>query len=112
MHLYLASDNSYVGTLIFLCIHILVSLVQTDWQNTAIISFTEFDTVSEAFVFLTSQLKLLLDKTDFSNIQRSCIEQMNTPSGAQLSPELIAKVKLCENVTKLFEVLADSVYWS
>ena len=87
-------------------------LVQADWQNTATISFTEFDTVSEAFVFLTSQLKLLLAKTDFSNIQRSCIEQMNTPSGAQLSPELIAKVKSCDNVTKLFEVLADSVYWS
>ena len=74
--------------------------------------FDEFDTVTEAFTFLTSQLKLLLAKTDFSDIRRSCIEQINTPGGAQLPPELIAKVKSCKNVDMLFEVLAESVYWS
>ena len=79
---------------------------------TTTISFEEFDTVSEAFVFLTSQLKLLLAKTDFSNLKRSCIEQINTPSGAQLPPELVAKVKSCDNITTLFDVLADSAYWS
>ena len=63
-------------------------------------------------MFLTSQLKLLLAKTDFSNIKRSCIEQINTPSGAQLPPELVAKVKSCEKVEILFEVLAESAYWS
>ena len=76
------------------------------------ISFDEFDTVSEAFVFLTSQLKLLLAKTDFSNIKRSCIEQINTPNGAQLPPELVEKVNSCGNITVLFEVLAQSCYWS
>ena len=76
------------------------------------ISFAEFGSVSEAFVFLTSQLMLLLATTNFSNIQRSCIEQINTPNGAQLPPELVTRVKACENVTKLFEVLADSAYWS
>ena len=76
------------------------------------ISFEEFDTVSEAFVFLTSQLKLLLAKTDFSNLKRSCIEQINTPSGAQLPPELVTKIKSCDNITTLFDVLADSAYWS
>ena len=63
-------------------------------------------------MFLTSQLKLMLAKTDFSNIKRSCIEQINTPNGAQLPPELVTKVKLCENITTLFEVLAESAYWS
>ena len=79
---------------------------------TTTISFEEFDTVSEAFVFLTSQLKCLLAKTDFSDLKRSCIEQINTPSGAQLPPELVAKVKSCDNITTLFDVLADSAYWS
>ena len=88
-------------------------LVQQLGQNLGTtISFSEFDSVSEAFVFLTSQIKCLLDKTDFSNIQRSCIEQINTPNGAQLPPELVTRVKSCENVTKLFKVLADSAYWS
>ena len=63
-------------------------------------------------MFLTSQLKLLLAKTDFSNIKRSCIEQISTPSGAQLPPKLVAKVKSCEKVEMLFEVLAESAYWS
>ena len=85
---------------------------QSNANSTTTISFEEFDTVSEAFVFLTSQLKLLLAKTDFSNLKRSCIEQINTPSGAQLSPELVTKVKSCDNITKLFDVLADSAYWS
>ena len=85
---------------------------QSNANSTTAISFEEFDTVSEAFVFLTSQLKLLLAKTDFSNVKRSCIEQINTPSGAQLSPELVTKVKSCDNITTLFDVLADSAYWS
>ena len=93
----------------------IVSVQPKDQNNanfTTTISFEEFDTVSEAFVFLTSQLKLLLAKTDFSNLKRSCIEQINTPSGAQLPPELVAKVKSCDNITTLFDVLADSPYWS
>ena len=63
-------------------------------------------------MFLTSKLRLLLAKADFSDIKRSCIEQINTPSGAQLPPELVTKVKSCENITTLFEVLAESAYWS
>ena len=76
------------------------------------VSFAEFDTVREAFVFLTSQLRMLLMKAHFADLQRSCIEQMRTPGGAQLSPELIAKVNSCESITKLFKVLANSAYWS
>ena len=51
-------------------------------------------------------------RIDFSDLQRSCIEQMKTPGGAQLPPELIAEVNSCENITKLFKVLAKSAYWS
>ena len=76
------------------------------------ISFAEFESVNEAFLFLTSQLMLLLAKTNFFSIKRSCIEQINTPNGAQLPPELVTRIKACENVTKLFEVLAGSAYWS
>ena len=85
---------------------------QNHLSSSATISFAEFESVSEAFVFLTSQLMLLLAKANFYNIQRSCIEQINTPSGAKLPPKLVAKVNACENVTKLFKVLADSAYWN
>jgi len=93
-----------------------VVLVQPKYQDNTksgkTVSFEEFDTVSEAFVFLTCQLKLLLAETDFSDLKRSCIEQTNTPGGAQLPDDLVARVKSCENITTLFEVLAESAYWS
>lgn len=106
----------YVHTVIQLiithCICLLCT-VQTHTTNSgAVMSFAEFDSVSEAFVFLTSQLKSLLVRTDFSNIKRSCIEQMKTPSGAQLPADLVSRVKSCENIDMLFEILADSAYWS
>ena len=85
---------------------------QANVRSNALIPFAEFDTVSEAFVFLTSQLKSLLAKTDFSDIKRSFTEQRKTPSGVKLPPELVKKVNSCTNITMLFEVLAESDYWS
>ena len=100
-------------TILSICIYLLAqSKLQNTTRSSTVVSFADFDTVGEAFVFLTSQLKLLLARTDFSNLQRSCIEQMKTPGGAQLPPQLVTIVKSCQNITKLFEVLADSAYWS
>ena len=93
-----------------------VFLVQPEGQSNVssatTISFAEFDTISEAFLFLTSRLRSLFAKTNFLDLKRSCIEQINTPSGAQLPAELVEKVKSCDNIAMLFEVLADSAYWS
>ena len=99
--------------LIILYLHLLAqSKPQKSASSGTTVSFAEFDTVSEAFVFLTSQLRMLLMNTHFPDLQRSCIEQMKTPGGAQLPPKLVKTVKSCQNITKLFEVLADSAYWS
>ena len=75
-------------------------------------SFVKFKTVSEAYVSLIAQLRLLLDKADFSNIQGSFVDQIKTPCGAQLSSTLIESIKKCNNVTELFEILRNSPYWS
>ena len=80
--------------------------------SSAIISFANFGTVTEAYVSLTSQLKTLLKKADFSDIQGSCVDQIRTPSGVQLSFDLIESIKKCNNVTELFEILRNSPYWS
>ena len=74
--------------------------------------FPHFNTVSEAFAFLTSKMRSHLAKTEFSDLRRVCIEQMKTPSGAQLSPDLLIKVKSSENITVLFDALAESPCWS
>ena len=76
--------------------------------SSAIISFANFGTVSEAYVSLTSQLKTLLKEVDFSNIQGSCVDQIRTPSGVQLSSDLIESIRKCNNVKELFEILTNS----
>ena len=45
-------------------------------------------------------------------MRRSCIEQINTPSGAQLSPDTVKKIKAAENLNALLDILAESPYWS
>jgi len=57
-------------------------------------------------------MKLQLTKADFFNTRRVCIEQMNSPKGAQLPQHLIDKVRSCQNINALFDSLAESAYWS
>lgn len=80
--------------------------------NTYETAFKEFDTVSRAFIFLTSNLEKLLQKEDFYVIRRSCIEQINSPNGAQLSPECVKSIKMSMNFKDLLDVLSMTPYWS
>jgi len=57
-------------------------------------------------------MKSQLSAADFSDMKRACIEQMNNPNGAQLPPDVTAKVKSCKTIDDLFIVLAESPYWS
>ena len=76
------------------------------------VNFYQFKSVTTAFVTLTSKLTRLLRKADFHIIRRSCIEQINTPNGAQLLPEDISAIKTSKNIDELLDVLAISAYWS
>ena len=76
------------------------------------VNFNQFKSVTTAFVTLTSKLTRLLRKADFHIIRRSCIEQINTPNGAQLLPEDVSAIKTSKNIDELFDILAISAYWS
>ena len=73
---------------------------------------SQFNNVRTAFVYLTSNVGKLLQNEEFYPIRRSCIEQINTPSGAQLSPDMVQKIKTANNLNVLLDTLADSPYWS
>ena len=73
---------------------------------------SQFNNVRTAFIYLTFNVGKLLQNEEFYAIRRSCIEQINTPSGAQLSPELVQKIKTANNLNVLLDTLADSPYWS
>jgi len=84
----------------------------SDSASCSALPFTHFNSVSEAFAYLTTKMRSHLANTDISDLRRVCIEQMKTPRGAQLSPELLNKVKLSNNITALFDSLAESPCWS
>ena len=65
-----------------------------------------------AFLYLTSSVSKLLQNADFYAIRRSCIEQISTPNGAQLSPDMVQKIKTANNLNALLDTLAESPYWS
>ena len=73
---------------------------------------SKFDNIREAYIYLTSNVSKLLQTKDFSAIRRSCIEQINTPSGAQLSPDMVEKINTTKNLNSLLDTLAASPYWS
>lgn len=77
-----------------------------------VVTFAHFTTISEAFSFLTSKVKSQLKVADIYDIKRACIEQKNNPDAVQLPPDLVAKVKSSESIDDLFNVLAESPYWS
>ena len=83
-------------------------------KEEAVISFdvTQFKSIRAAFIHLTSNISKLLQNGDFYAIRRSCIEQIHTPSGAQLSPDMVKDIKTAKNLNVLLDTLADSPYWS
>ena len=81
-------------------------------ENVLNMDIKEFDSITTAFVFLTSNVSKLLQTGDFYAIRRSCIEQTNTPNGAQLSPDTMQKITSTNNLNVLLDTLALSPYWS
>ena len=86
--------------------------VQKNQEATLSFDITEFDSIREAFISLTSSISRLLQNEYFPPIRRSCIEQMKTPSGAQLSPDMIQKIKAANDLNALLDILVDCPYWS
>ena len=70
---------------------------------------SRFINIGTAFVYLTSNIGKLLQNEDFYAIRRS---QIHAPSGAQLSPDMVQKIKASNNLDSLLDTLADSPYWS
>ena len=86
--------------------------MQEKQKSTPSFDISSSDSITEIFISLTSNVSKLLQNEDFPAIRRSCIEQMKTPSGAQLSPDVIQKIKAASDLNSLLDILVDSPYWS
>ena len=74
--------------------------------------FQKFSSVSRAFIYLSSKMTKFLRTADFFIVRRACIEQINTPDGAQLTQKDVNDIKASKNIDMLFDTLAESPYWS
>ena len=86
--------------------------MKTTQEPVPTFDITEFDNITEAFLFLTSNVSKLIQSGDFYTIRRACIEQTNTPNGAQLTPDMIQKIATTNKLVVLLDTLALSPYWS
>ena len=90
-------------------IHIANFKAEDDLSN---VDFDQFSSVTKAFVYLTSKMTTLLRSADFFIVRRACIEQIHTPSGAQLSQDVVKDIKASKNIDMIFDTLAESPFWS
>jgi len=57
-------------------------------------------------------MTMLLRRADFFIVRRACVEQIHTPSGAQLPQNVVKDLKASKNIDTVFDTLAESPYWS
>ena len=75
--------------------------------------FSKFEkNITMAFVHLVTSITEYLEKVKFSKIRRACILQIKTPTGAKLSPTVVAEINATKNIDELLDTLAVSPYWS
>lgn len=83
---------------------------QPRWKT---IDFSKHN-VDVAFSILSGTIYdiFMTNNVEFSVLRRSCIENTNTLFGACIPEQLVTEIKACDNLSKLFDVLAGSPYWS
>ena len=92
--------------------HATIHLMYTADPDSHKVDFHQFSSVTKAFISLTSKMTKLLRNADFSIVRRACIEQINTPDGAQLTQKVVDDIKASKNIDTIFDTLAESPYWS
>ena len=74
--------------------------------------FQNYNNVGKAFIVLQTKMKALFKKADFFDLRRACIAQIHNPDGAELTPDLVDKISVTQNIDNLLDVLVRSPYWS
>ena len=57
-------------------------------------------------------MRTLLKKANCGDLRRACIAQVHNPDGAELTPDLVEKISLTQNIDDLFDLLVRTPYWS
>ena len=76
------------------------------------VKFSENQNIANAFTKLSAVVTDIIQHTNFSRLQRSCIERARTPEMLHKSNEIIPFVKEADTFDRLCSMLADTTYWN
>ena len=76
------------------------------------VKFSENQNIANAFTKLSAAVTDIIQHTNFSCLQRSCIERARTPEMIYKSNEIIPFVKEADSFDRLCSMLADTTYWN
>ena len=76
------------------------------------VEFLEDENIANAFTKLSAAVTDIIQHTNFSRLQRACIERARTPTMLHKSNEIIPVVKETNSFDSLCSMLADTTYWN
>ena len=76
------------------------------------VTFTQDEPIDDAFNKLSAYVTGLIQFTDFTSLQRACIEKAKSPKMLYKSNEIIRVIKEAQSFQMLCSKLADTSYWN
>ena len=76
------------------------------------ITFTQDESIDQAFIKLSASVTDLIKNANFASLQRACIEKAKTPKMLLKSNEIVPVIKEARSFQALCSMLADTTYWN
>ena len=76
------------------------------------VQFSKDENIANAFTKLSAAVTDIIQCTNFSRLQRACIERARTPTMLHKSNEIIPFIKETNSFDSLCSMLADTTYWN
>ena len=76
------------------------------------LTFTRDEPIDDAFTKLSAYVTTLIQNTNFSSLQRACIEKAKSPRMLHKSNEIVPVIKEAQSFQGLCSMLADTTYWN
>ena len=76
------------------------------------IKFSQDEDIDYAFIKLSAAVTDIIQYTNFSRLQRACIEKARSPKMLHKSDEIIPYIQRTDSFERLCSMLADTTYWN
>ena len=76
------------------------------------VEFSKDENIENAFTKLSAAVTNIIQYTNFSRLQRACIERARSPTMLHRSNEIIPFIKGTDSFDTLCSMLADTTYWN